>query len=794
MFSFLINLSLWKKIIILTILGVVVGVGVFAALGMKAVNEATDGMLQERLTIAHLVADYVDEALTRAQNEMSDSVAQIETEGNLDNLSSAMADLEGEYARLSIRTSGIFLLNGQGAVLASRPASPASSSMDPSLLPDITQAVTVDKPLVSRMVPVPGNSTPAVFLLSPVHLKATSSLYVMAVAVDLAQSSIGVFVRPVTLGQTGYVELVDQSGVVITRTTPGPALVPFERSDHSGRFVTLIDAGKPTRGVCHNCHEADNTVVSRDVLAFVPLSTTHWGVVVRQSEAEALAPANNLRQNILLFGALLAAAAFLIGFILVRNIGGRIRSLTVASRKIAGGDLASPVAALGRDEVGELAASFDEMRSKLKDSYGNLEQRTRELASLLSVSEVVASSQELPALLDGVVNKASEVIPGARAAALLISSPDGKNLAVQSTSGFPAGCAAPKLLHLDGEFQGLAGEDWQVLVDREVCSRLVSAFTSGAPLEVGTVACARVVRQGQCQGVLLVFKTLPAVRFSDSDRRLLQAIADDISIALERDRLARDAARARALYEADKLRSQFISSVTHELRTPLTIIKGYATSLLRENVAWDKNTQQEFLRNIDEKTDELRELIDKILQSAKLEAGALRLEKEPLLIPRLARKIIQDNVHRSKRHRFVPRFDPSFPVIEADPRCIEQVLRNLVENAVKYSPLGGEICLSGQAEGNEIIIGVHDQGIGIAPEDQEKVFERFFRVASVDTRGVSGSGLGLSICKGHVRAHGGRIWVESTLGKGSTFYFSLPLNQAEEIEKDLAGAGTGTGL
>jgi K+-sensing histidine kinase KdpD len=270
--------------------------------------------------------------------------------------------------------------------------------------------------------------------------------------------------------------------------------------------------------------------------------------------------------------------------------------------------------------------------------------------------------------------------------------------------------------------------------------------------------------------------------FSEPDRRLLQAIADGIALAVERSQLAKEAEEARALHEADRLRAQLISSVSHELRTPLTLIKGYSTSLLRKDVSWDLETQAEFLQIIDEKTDELRDLIDKILLSAKLDAGALKLEKEPLLIPRLAQKVVEEISSRSQKHRFTIEFPPTFPVVEADVRCIEQVLRNLVENAVKYSPAGGKVSVEGEVKDDQLVVSVRDEGVGIPPEHWGKVFDRFYRVSDQLTRRSPGSGLGLSIVKGHVEAHGGSVWLDSTVGKGTTFHFSLPLNGAQDNE------------
>ncbi len=175
----------------------------------------------------------------------------------------------------------------------------------------------------------------------------------------------------------------------------------------------------------------------------------------------------------------------------------------------------------------------------------------------------------------------------------------------------------------------------------------------------------------------------------------------------------------------------------------------------------------------------MRDLIDKLLQSAKLDAGALKLEKEPLLIPRLTEKVVEEIAPRTKKHHFILEFASSFPVFEADVRCMEQVLRNLIENAIKYSPEGGNIAIAGEVKDSKIIASVSDEGIGIPPEHQDKVFERFHRVDNPLTSGVPGSGLGLSIVKGHIEAHGGEVWLESMVGKGSQFYFSLPLEQLE---------------
>ncbi len=782
--KFLTNLTLGKKITLLTTVGLLLGVGVFSTLGMRAVNRATETMLQERMTTANMMADYVDEALERAFAELKEAAEAIGNEGLGGNLELQIEALEDTYSRLSIHTNGTYLLDEEGRIIWSKPKSVEAEGVEISAYPSLSQVVKKGEASISGLVLVPMTDVPVVLLASPIKEQGEGSRSVLVVAIDPAKSSIGGFVQPIRLGETGYVEIVDQNGVVVIRTEPGPKLAPFERSDHSGRFAALIAAGEPTRGVCHTCHEAEQTVEKEDVLAFVPLSTVNWGVVIRQSEEEALAPARELRQSLLFFGVGLVTVALLFVLVTTRDVGSRIRMLTNASRRIAEGDLVSKVVSPGRDEVGVLGQTLDDMRLKLRTSYGELEQKTRELSSLLSVSEIMTSTFDLPRLLEAVVAKAVEVIPGADGGVLLLQDTDRGGVRLQCVIGLEAAAFYQYTFSSRGEPSSLiseAGDDGE----RDMVNEAVAAFLQSEALRSGAQSSihAEVLHQNRHIGSLIMVSFRDTRAFSESDNRLLQAIADYIALAIERAQLTKEAEAARALQEADRLRSHFISSVSHELRTPLTLIKGYSTSLLRQDVSWDKEAQREFLQIIDEKTDELRDLIDKLLLSAKLEAGALKLEKEPLVISRLAQKVVEDITPRARKHKFTLKFVPSFPVVEADVRCTEQVLRNLVQNAIKYSPDGGEIIIAGELKDGEVIVSVSDEGIGIPQEHQDKVFDRFYRVDSQLTHGTPGSGLGLSITKGHIEAHGGRVWLESTVGKGSMFYFSLPFEQDEILSK-----------
>lgn len=239
--------------------------------------------------------------------------------------------------------------------------------------------------------------------------------------------------------------------------------------------------------------------------------------------------------------------------------------------------------------------------------------------------------------------------------------------------------------------------------------------------------------------------------------------------------ILRDVTRER---EADAMKSQLLSTVSHELRTPLASIKGFATTLLRQDVKWSESEQRDFLRIIEDETDRLTEIIDNLLDMSQIEAGALRIDKEPTQLRALIREMVDEMRMRTEAHWFVVDLPNELPRVLADPRRVRQVIRNLLDNAVKYSK-GGQIAVACQVESDHVVVSVSDQGEGISPEYLSKIFDRFFQVDGKSTRRQGGSGLGLSISRGIVQAHGGKMWAESEIGRGTVFRFTLPLALGE---------------
>lgn len=231
--------------------------------------------------------------------------------------------------------------------------------------------------------------------------------------------------------------------------------------------------------------------------------------------------------------------------------------------------------------------------------------------------------------------------------------------------------------------------------------------------------------------------------------------------------------------EAEEAKTTFISVISHELKTPVSVIKGYASTLNREDVEWDQRTVRNGLNVIDEEADKLSELIDNLLDASRLQLGTFTLDFGPVNFTALARSVAEKFRPQTTAHEIIVDFPPGFPVIQGDERRLGQVLSNLIGNAIKYSPQGGRITISGEPVSDGVRISVSDEGMGLAPGQEEAIFDRFYRVDNALTRETQGAGLGLYIVRSIIDAHGGRIWVESEPGEGTTFNFELPLSQGD---------------
>jgi PAS domain S-box-containing protein len=233
----------------------------------------------------------------------------------------------------------------------------------------------------------------------------------------------------------------------------------------------------------------------------------------------------------------------------------------------------------------------------------------------------------------------------------------------------------------------------------------------------------------------------------------------------------RDITRER---EEEEQRSTFISVISHELQTPIAIIKGYASTLTRPDAAFEPASVHTRLLAIEEEADRLNKLVGNLLYASRIQAGGLQMEIVPLDLANLIEGVVRRLQAKAPDVTINLDIPSNLPTVMADRDRIEEVLQNLLDNAIKYSPRERVLWLSCRATGDEVIVSVTDQGMGISLRDQEQIFERFRRGRDSSTYSLPGAGLGLYICRVIVEAHGGHIWVESTLHQGSKFSFSLP--------------------
>ena len=230
----------------------------------------------------------------------------------------------------------------------------------------------------------------------------------------------------------------------------------------------------------------------------------------------------------------------------------------------------------------------------------------------------------------------------------------------------------------------------------------------------------------------------------------------------------------------EQLKDEFIGLVSHEMRSPLTVITGALNTVLTEKPYLSPKEERQLLEDAAWESETLAHILGNLLELSRAQADRLFLSLEPVDVKAIIKNAVQRAKRHSSIHRFVLGLPKALPPIRADVIRLERILHNLLENAIKYSPDGGYIRIIAKMDSDHLVIGVSDQGIGISQQDQAKLFAPFQRLESSRVEGIQGIGLGLLVCRRLVEAHGGRIWVESGTGKGSTFFFTLPLEGNKE--------------
>ena len=715
------ELPLRWRIGALVLLGLV---GIFTLFGLLGASLAQDGRqrtIQQWSSLTDSTAQFIDSELESQFGRLTGVSARIA------GLEATRRDqvLADTYLQPAPFVAGVFVLDASGAIVWSEAGSPATLASlirgDPHLRDPFVNGhhyVSAAEPYGDRV---------AIILAVPVSGAEGRMTGVLGMAIwpdawiidDLVAGARGV-------ASTGHAELVDQNGNVIVSSEPGRMLGSGEHPDF---YLPLLAHHTSAVGLTAPVGPVDPADQGqRHEMAFVSLSSAPWGLALGGSEAELTADATRWQSQLTLFGGLTLALALLLVWLTTRSVARPIRALTAASRSIAAGDLSTPIPHEGEGEVRELAQAFDHMRGALQAALSSLaveESRYEGIVSSMA-DAVVTTDKDLR--ITAFNPSAAKLTGSSIESALGLRSCD----VICSKRSTPEACGA-------------------------ACALRAPGFEVGVTKDV--------IRTPDGRDVTMAI-TRSAIRDANGELAGIVHVLRDVS----------------AEEEVARLKDEFLSTVSHELRTPLGFIMGYGTTLLLPDAPDDPAETRRCVQVMVDASKELQELVDNLLDMTKIGARSLGVTPEPVRLDGLVRAAVERIRIRGGAHRFTVSMPRSLPAVYADAHRIEQVLYNLLDNAIKYSPDGGRVDVRAIASGDEVTVSVIDEGLGIPPDELPSLFERFHRGKGARSRGIGGTGLGLAICRGIVQAHGGRIWAASPAvdhrsgePRGTAIRFTLPL-------------------
>ena len=615
--------------------------------------------------------------------------------------------------------------------------------------------------------------------------------------VSVAQVSLKLLwdvVTGIKVGKNGQSYLVDAEGRLISHPDISQVLRKTDMTQ-----LAQVRAARSTGSEKEEVVQEAKDIHGRKVLtAYAHVPGLNWIVFVELPAGEAYEPlfASIQRSGLLLLAGL--GLALLSGMFLARRMVGPIRALRLGAARIGSGDLTQRITIKTGDELEELADQFNDMAGKLGESYADLEkkveQRTQELAqsvaelrALGEVSQAVNSTLDTETVLNTIVTKAVQ-LTATDAGAIYVYDDQEKTFQLRSTYGMSERVVSLITDPQNDTSQTPIGEAARRLEPVQIADMRDQPPSPVQEVLLGegyrALLVVPLIGQSRTLGALVV-RRKQAGEFARQTIDLVQTFAAQSVLAIQNARLFNEIGeKSQQLEVASQHKSQFLANMSHELRTPLNAILGY-TELILDNIYGETpDRMRGVLDRVQSNGKHLLGLINDVLDLSKIEAGQLELSLATYSVKDLVHGVfsVVESLATAKHLALKVQVQPDMPLGYGDERRLTQVLLNLVGNAIKFTDQG-EVAIDASAANGSFTVSVRDSGPGIADSDQGKIFEEFQQADNSTTSKKGGTGLGLAISKRIVEMHGGRICVESHLGKGATFLITVPIKVSQQLDR-----------
>ena len=779
--------GLQTRIVVLSVLSTLVMLAVFGISSVLAVKESIDRTLNERLVLAQTAADLTDRVLKQNFQYLQDVAMNPDVDVHGTDLDPTRRALREVYFR-SIFNDGVYILDRDGNILWSEPNRLDPSKSNLSAFPHVREALDSGRPVTSNVYTTVEGHRPVVSLVYPILDSGHQVVGLVGGDIDITNPSLASITQPVRLGKTGYSQIVDGNGIVLASGRQKDVL---SESDHRNFLAGLIKEKRTSMGTCHGCHDAP-AQRETEVMAFAPLASTSWGITIRQSQDEALAPTEQLRQQFIILSLAMTLLSMLLAWAIAQSVVRPVSMLTAAAERIAGGNLTESIPVTGQDEIGALARSFDGMRVRLKgslekiqqwnrelesnvqlrtrelkESQEELVQRNRELSLLNAIASAVSQSLKLDTILESALDKVVDFMRADVAILNLFAiNPEGAGERSVYRGLSPELVATAARLGPCRQQWGGAMPCSGAMAPCPLRDTIQQSYPD-QPEEERAFACVKLISKGIALGTLCVARKRTD-GFDGVDSELLASVAHQIAVAVENATLyqeleRKEAARGELLRKVISAQEDERKRIARELHDETSqALAALGVALETVSVAPAKNAEE-----VKERVAAIKPLAVRMLE----EVRKLTLDLRPTvlddlgLIPairwyaenRLKPQGIKVQLETAGIERRLP------PELET---TLFRVAQEAITNIARHSE-AENVVIAMDLSKTSVIIEVEDDGKG-------------FDLNAISRNVEKGQGLGLMGMRERVALFSGVISIDTEPGSGTQLRIEVPLGGSKD--------------